>query len=397
MLWKKHLQFLWRKTIVKIAFDAQPLVQDNKTGVSIYEEMIIKKIQELFLDNTYTFNFFACPDENKKYDRLVSFKQKGGKINGYTKFNAYIYDVIGNIFNIPYSFFFKDRVQLTHFFGFFVPPGISGKKVVTIYDMVYKVYPETMKYAIKLLFKLNLNKSCQRADKIITISEFSKNEIIRYLNVNPDKISVVPCGVDLEYFRPINDVSLIEEIKKKYKIPSEYFLYLGTLEPRKNIERLIDAYNQLKIRYSNIPKLVLAGQTGWLYKTIFEKVMNLQLENDVLFLGYVFREDLVPLLCGAFAFVFPSLYEGFGMPPLESMACGVPVLTSNVSSLPEVVGDAAIMVDPLSIDEISDGLEQLLTKEELRKELSIRGLERAKLFTWEKAACLTMHIYKSLL
>lgn len=382
---------------MNIAFDAQPLVQGNKTGISIYEEMIIKKMQELFYDNIYIFNYFAFPNKNRKYNRLIPFKQKGSKIKVYTKFNAYVYNVIGNIFNIPYSRFFNDKVELTHFFGFFVPPGVHGKKIVTIYDMVYKAYPETMRYAIKLLFKLNLNKSCRRADKIITISEFSKDEIVRYLNINPDKISVVPCGVDLDYFRPIKDKSLIEGVKKKYKILNDYFLYLGTLEPRKNIERLIDAYNQLKRRYPDAPKLILAGQAGWLYKTIFEKVISLKLENDVLFFGYVPREDLVPLLCGAFAFVFPSLYEGFGIPALESMACGVPVLTSNVSSLPEVVGDAAIMVDPLSIDAINNGFEQLLIGEKLRIELSNRGLERARMFTWEKAASLTMDVYKSLL
>jgi glycosyltransferase involved in cell wall biosynthesis len=331
--------------------------------------------------------------KNQKINSLITTSDS--KINEFKLkwYNGFI----GKFLPIPYSLYFREHVEITHFFSYFIPPGVKGKKVVTIYDMTYKVFPDTMHYKLKIAFWLKLGVSCKRADKIITTSEFSKNEIIHYLDIHPDKIVVIPCGVDSESFYPINEKEKIEQIKKKYKIEENYFLYLGTIEPRKNLERLIDAYKLLKNNHSNVPKLIIAGQSGWLYEQIYNKVQILALERDVIFLGYVPDEDRVPLICGTIAFVFPSLYEGFGMPPLEAMACGVPVLTSNVASLPEVVGDAAITVNPLSVEDITRGLECLLLDEKLRKELSVRGLKRAKQYSWKRSAAMTMEVYKTLL
>jgi glycosyltransferase involved in cell wall biosynthesis len=221
--------------------------------------------------------------------------------------------------------------------------------------------------------------------------------MIRYLNIHHDKIDIVPCGVDGKKFKPEKNRSIIENSKKKYSIKGEYFLYLGTLEPRKNLVRLIEAYSKLKANNNNIPNLILAGRKGWLYEEIFKCIHRLELEKSVVYIGYVAEEDSVPIICGATAFLFPSLYEGFGLPPLEAMACGTPVLTSNVSSLPEVVGDAALLVDPLNVNDICQKLEALISDDNLRQKLIERGMARASLFSWDNAAIKLMEIYKQII
>jgi glycosyltransferase involved in cell wall biosynthesis len=285
---------------------------------------------------------------------------------------------------------------VTHFLSYLIPPGVKGKKIVTIYDMTYKAYPETMT-SFKLALDLNLKNSCNRADKIITIASFSKEEIVKYLSINPEKIAVTPLGVDINRFHPIKDRSLLLNIKKKLNISEDYFLYLGTLEPRKNIKRMIEAYAILKRKYNDIPQLVLAGRLGWGYDSIFESIAKNKLENVIKYINYISDEDKILLLNGAFLFIYPSLYEGFGLPPLEAMACGIPVLTSNTSSLPEVVGNAALAVDPLDIDAILNGMECLINNHNLRKDLSERAMVQAKKFSWDSTASMTMDVYQDVL
>jgi glycosyltransferase involved in cell wall biosynthesis len=307
------------------------------------------------------------------------------------------YSIYEHFFNtIPYHFFFPEQADITHFYNNVIPCGVRGKKVVTIHDLTYKAHPETMDPALKTFMDKNLTISLGRADKIVTVSEFSKGEIIKYFAVDPSRIVVIPNAVNTDNYFPITDKKILAQCKEKYSTGGEYFLYLGTLEPRKNIGCLIEAYHVLKQKIPDTPRLLLGGKKGWLYEPIFKKVKTLGLEKDVLFLGYVPDEDVAPLMCGAVAFVFPSLYEGFGVPPLEAMACGVPVLTSNCSSLPEVAGDAALLVDPLQVEDIAAGLERLLTDKSLRAELSGKGLERAKQFTWKRAASLTLEMYQGL-
>ena len=190
---------------------------------------------------------------------------------------------------------------------------------------------------------------------------------------------------------------LSRKLKKSLEIEGEYFLYLGTIEPRKNLERLIEAYHIFSQKAGNdCPKLVLAGGKGWLYDSIFAKVTELKLSDKVIFTKYVPSEDMNALMCGALAFVFPSVYEGFGMPPLEAMACGVPVLVSGEASLPEVTGDCAVIVDAYSSENIAEGMNRLYTDSQLRDELSRRGLERAKGFSWDNSAEILYNVYREL-
>ena len=381
---------------MEIQIDAQTLLNVDKTGVALTVQNIVTNIATKNTGFTCVLNYFSLlhnPDSNHFIDKLRSF---GCKPNECRWFNASAYKLIYSFFPLPYRLFFGRNADVTLFMNYHVPPGASGKVITMVYDMVYKAYPETMNRKTRYMLDLNMERSCRRADIILTISQFSKNEIIKYLHVPSEKIVVVPCGVDFSKFRPDLGAGDIADAKSKYGITGEYLHYLGTLEPRKNIERLIEAYALLKERLGTVPRLVIAGKKGWLYDSIFQKVNFLKLDNDVIFTGYVDENDVPGLMKGATAFIFPSLYEGFGLPPLEAMACGTPVIVSNAASLPEVVGDAALLVDPFSVVSISNAMERLLVNRELRAELSDKGLKQASKYTWERSADIIIKVCEQL-
>ena len=381
---------------MKVQFDAQSLLENDKTGIALTIQNIIFTMTTKYKDRAYYLNYFSLLKNSKNVALINDLLDIGCIRNVCGWFHAKAYKLLYNFIPVPYSLFFGGNADITHFMNYYVPPGVKGKVVTIVYDMVYKVYPETMSRKTRLMLNLSMERSCRRADAIITISEFSKTEIIKYLGVPPKKITVMPCGVDFRKFRPDYDIADINKAKSKYGTTEDYFLYLGTLEPRKNIERLIEAYCLLKKRRGDIPKLVIAGKKGWLYDTIFTKVNILELGNDVIFTGYVDEIDAPVLMKGAVAFVFPSLYEGFGLPPLEAMACGTPVITSDTASMPEVAGDAAIMVDPYSVESISQAMERLLLDHNLRLQLIKKGLERASMFTWDRAVDIVSDVYEQL-
>lgn len=380
---------------MNITFDAVPIIAEKITGIGWCEVGQTQAIARLFPENKYEYTFFTSR-KNERIEKAQSFALNNISLN-YSDFSGYLYRAVSSFIPLPYSFFFGKHSDITHFFNYIVPPFVHGKKVVTVHDMVYKTFPETVRGRTKFMLETGLKKSMKRADIIVTDSEFSKSEIIKYFPEYSEKIRVVPCGVDCERFRPCDNPQRIEQVKKSLEINGEYFLYVGTIEPRKNLVRLIRAYNIFKKHVQNPPELVLAGAKGWLYDDIFSLVKKLRLEKQVIFTKYVPSEDMTPLLCGAVAFVFPSLYEGFGMPPLEAMACGVPVLTSGEASLPEVTGDCAVICDAYSVKSIARGLYRLYKNPALRCDLSRRGLERSKLFTWEQSAVKLHEIYRELL
>lgn len=381
---------------MNIAFDAVPLISDRMTGIGWCEAGQTTAMARLFPENKYSYNFFSRKDDHIKLERIAPFAGDSISTN-LVHFSGYIYRAASTFIPVPYSHFFGKNSDLTHFFNYIVPPGVHGKTVVTVHDMVYKAFPETVRARTKYMLNSGLKSSMKRADMIVTDSEFSRSEILKYFPQHEKKIRVVPCGVDLDKFRPCSEPERIPSVKKSLDIEGEYFLYLGTIEPRKNLERLISAYHIFSQRIGgDVPKLVLAGGKGWLYDSIFQKVTDLGLSDKVLFTKYVPAEDMNPLMCGALAFVFPSIYEGFGMPPLEAMACGVPVLASDAASLPEVTGDCAVICDAYSEESIAEGLEKLWNDSELRSQLSIRGRERAADFSWDKSAEILYNVYKEL-
>ncbi|MDE6034737.1 MAG: glycosyltransferase family 4 protein [Ruminococcus sp.] len=380
---------------MNISFDAIPIIADKITGIGWCEIGQTQAVAKLFPDNNYEYTFFTS-GKKSRIEKARTFA--GNNINlNYSVFSGYLYRGLSAFLPVPYSLFFGKKSDITHFFNYIVPPFVHGKKIVTVHDMVYKTFPDTVRGRTRFMLESGLKKSMKRADIIITDSEFSRTEIIKYFPEYSAKIRVVPCGVDCEKFRPCTDPDIIKNVKKNLGIDGDYFLYVGTIEPRKNLKRLVRAYKILTRHIQNPPKLVIAGGKGWLYGDFFRLVEKLSLEKLVIFTEYVPTESMPPLISGAMAFVFPSLYEGFGLPPLEAMACGVPVLTSAEASLPEVTGDCAVICDAYSVKSIAESMYRLYKNTELRKYLSIKGIERASNFTWEKSAEKLYAIYRELL
>ena len=380
---------------MRITFDAVPLCSEKITGIGWCEVGQTNALAKLHPEDRYEYSFFTSGDDSRT-ERVRSLAAKNIGINS-SSFSGYLYRAASTFLPVPYSFFFGRKSDVTHFFNYIVPPFVSGKKVVTVHDMVYKAFPDTVRGRTKFMLNMGLKRSMRRADIIVTDSEFSKEEILKYFPQHKRKIRVVPCGVDLERFKPCTDLERISKVKSSLGIEGDYFLYVGTIEPRKNLRRLIAAYAAfVKKVGENSPKLVLAGGKGWLDGEIYASVRKLGLEGKGLFTEYVPAGDMTPLMCGALAFVFPSLYEGFGMPPLEAMACGAPVLTTNAASLPEVVGDCAVICDAYSVKSIAQGLYRLYSDKDLRAQLSRKGIERAKGFTWERSAQMLHDIYREL-
>lgn len=381
--------------MVKIAFDGQLFLKGNKTGIGWCADNLIKTLSNS-KEYECQLNYFSKDYSDEKLGNMDEYRERGIKLSECTWFNDVWYKLLWPFCGIPYHWFFGNDCDITQFFNYVIPPGVKGKKITIVHDMAHLACPETVRIKTKRWLNLTLNQSCKRADVILTVSEFSKQEIIKYMKIPADKIVVMLPGVDLKLFRADYSNELVENSKKKYRISGDYFLYLGTIEPRKNIQRIIDAYVLLRERVPDLPKLVLAGGKGWLCDSIYENVAKLN-SADIILTGYIDEVDSPLLISGARALLFPSLYEGFGTPPVEAMACGTPVISSNAASMPEVIGDAGVLVNPYSVEEISFAMECVLKDKELCASLIQKGLERAKRYTWENSAATLSQVYKDLL
>ncbi len=268
--------------------------------------------------------------------------------------------------------------------------------VTTVCDMSYVRFPEFLPKDRVGWLRHHLRASLQRSRAIVTISQFSRNEILDiFPGLDQQRVFVTPLGVDLERFRPRTDDETLSQLRNRYNLPEQFSLFLGTLEPRKNLQGLLQAYAMLPPRVQQEVPLVLAGMNGWRSNHFRPLLKQLTAQGVVRPLGYVADADVPLLMRAASAFCFPSHYEGFGLPPLEAAACGTPVLCARASSLPEVMGDAAVYVDPNSAEDIACGLTRILEDKQLRRTLSQRGLERAKLFTWKSCARETLAAYRA--
>lgn len=275
----------------------------------------------------------------------------------------------------------------------------NTKRIITVYDLIPILYPEYFAHEENDLIK-NVVNNIELNDWAICISESTKNDLCNYRkNLDPSRVFVTPLAAS-ELFYQCLDPEKIDDVKKKYEIPdAPYILSLNTLEPRKNMAHTIRAFAKM-VEQENIKdlSLVLVGTKGWLYSEIFEELSkNAALKDRVVVTGFADNKDLAALYSGAVAFVYPSLYEGFGLPPLEAMQCGVPVITSNTSSLPEVVGDAGIMVSPTDVDALCQSMLDIYNSDSLRKTISLKSIEQAKKFSWQKCMRETIDVYKTAL
>lgn len=288
------------------------------------------------------------------------------------------------------------RIDIAHGAFHLLPASQHAKRVVTVFDLSGLRRPETRTPGNMRMHMALLRHAVSRADALIAISQSCRDDLVELLHAQTDRVHVVYGGVWLEDFVGKEDIEHLSRTKEAFKIDGDYFLHLGTLEPRKNLPRLIQAYCRVRDKRRDCPKLVLAGKAGWMYEEVFETRARLGLENEVLHTGYITQEQTMSLLRGACAFVYPSLYEGFGLPVLEAMAAGTPVLTSNVSSLPEVVGDCGILVDPESVEAIEAGLLELLDNPEQARSRAERARRRAASFSWHSSAKALAAIYRTL-
>jgi len=267
------------------------------------------------------------------------------------------------------------------------------KKVLTVHDLTPILFPEMHTRETNLTWRSSLKFIKNRTNIMICVSESTKTDCVKLLNIPEKRLRVIPLSADEQYKPLKNKKQIHDELKQEYNIDFPFILFVGTLEKRKNVPTLIKSFYKLK-KSKVDHKLVVVGGKGWKYTKIFDLIEELNLKNEVIFTDYVSDEYLVKLYNAADLFVYPSLYEGFGLPPLEAMACGCPVITSNTSSLPEVVGDAGIMIDPNDINSLTESMLKILTNNQLREEMSKKSLERAKMFSWKKTAKETWNVYE---
>ena len=271
-------------------------------------------------------------------------------------------------------------------------PHVRAGSVFTLHDLIFEIFPEHHKRYNYTFLKLMMPRFLRAAEQIISVSEHSKRDAVRLYGVEASKITVIYNAVDTRY-QVATDDAVLSAVRQRYALPESFILHVGTIEPRKNLGRLLDAFGALKAEFQEL-KLVLVGKKGWLYEPFFEQLAASGLESEVIFPGFVAEADLPAIFQLATVFAFPSVYEGFGLPPLEALASGTPVVCSNASSLPEVVGDAGLLVSPDDTHALTAALRRVLTDPDLQNELKHLGPLQAAKFTWEEAARKTLKVYQ---
>ncbi len=356
----------------------------NSAGVGSYARNICRAITNYDKKNDY---IFIHGKKNSFY------KDKKEIIIPY--FNFFIYHFIRKFIIFPLAIN-KVGFDIVHDTYHFMPLNIRDDtiKIVTIHDLFPLLDKKNHRLISYIAHKLLMRTILNKADLIIAVSENTKRDIINLFGIAKDKIRVVYESVDEDY-KMIKNKKLLLNIKKKYNLPDKFILHVGTIEPRKNIPMLLRSFKEIKEEYPGY-KLVFVGKFGWKYGAVFNTIKALNIEGNVMFLGYINREDIPLIYNLAKVLVYPSLYEGFGLPPLEAMKCGTPVITSNTSSLPEVVGDAAIKVDPTNYYELTNSIRKIISNKDLRKSLINKGFKRASKFSWEVSANKMVRLYEDL-
>ncbi len=362
---------------MKIAVDCRALAA-LKTGGGYYTENLLKSVLAADSDNEYflmahkPFSFAPGPGNEKI--------TAGGRLPGFIWQNVVCPRTVRSL-----------GIDLFHSPLFTLPRSMSCPGIVTVFDLTPILFPQFHHMRVKLSL-LPIGRSIKSAKKVIAISEATKRDLVRHFSVGEEKIDVIYPGVGAD-FKPASEGAK-NRVKKKYAGGENYILHVGTLEPRKNLEFLIDAFAELvSCGLDRGVNLVLAGAAGWKYKALLDKISASGFRDRILTAGYVDSEDLPALYCASRVFVYPSFYEGFGLPLVEAMACGAPVVASSVSSIPEVVADAGILIRGWETREWAEAIGLLLCEEGARDEFSESGILRSRKFSWEESAQKTIQIY----
>ncbi|MCK5569139.1 MAG: glycosyltransferase family 4 protein [Spirochaetes bacterium] len=359
----------------------------NSSGIGVYLQNLIP-----YLKNHFSLTLLGNPDEIRKYQ----WHNNSAIINFFSPIYS-VKEQIGYPLKIK-----KSDIFWTPHYNIPVFPVRAKKRVATVHDLNHIAFSSTLSFKQKLYARFMVKKVVTMSDKIITDSFFSYNEIMKYTNgVHDKKISVINLGIDRNIFKQIHKKNILLKVAQKYNLPQRFILYVGNVKPHKNLKSLLKAFHKLLIEKTNDLSLIIVGKKeGFLTGaskifTILEE--NASLKEKVIFTGFVENEELPVFYNLASVFVFPSLYEGFGLPPLEAMACGCPAIVSGTSSLPEICGDAAYYINPLNTDEIADKICTVLIDEDLRQELVTKGIERVKRYNWEESARKHIELFKGVI
>ena len=371
--------FLRKKSII---INALPLLS-KLTGVGRYLYEVSKNIENYNINfkNYYYYGYFSTKliNNSKSNSSLQKFKSLIDKNQLLKKITRKLMIVFSNIFKKEFDIYWEPN---------FIPlDSIKAKKVITsVHDFSFVLYKDYHPKERIEYFEKNFFKNIYRSNYIICFSEFTKKEILNYIDIDENRVKVIYHGVDHKLFKVYKDKGL------NFELPESFIFCAGSIEPRKNLLGLLKAYNNLDKNLKNKYKLVLAGFKGWNNSDVLELIEKNR--DNIIYLGYITDEELAKVYNLATIFVYPSFYEGFGLPVLEAMACGTAVITSNISSLPEVGGDAVIYCNPYDVGDICNKIKMLLTDENLQRELKIKGVKRAKQFTWEKSAKEHIELFK---
>jgi glycosyltransferase involved in cell wall biosynthesis len=369
---------------MRVGIDAHCLGQ-KKTGNETYTYSLVKYLSEMERDGIHYTVYVGGVVEDQ--DKLFS--------NG--SFESKLIRPLNPFIRIPLGFAVQTRVQNLDVFHaqYLLPHHLRCRTVLTVHDVLYERFPEYFTKSQYYRHRVGVPRSCRRADHIITVSESSKRDLVDLYGLDPSRITVIYLGPDASY-RPLDKIDAKKRLKERYGIEEDFILYVGAIQPRKNIPRLLAAFAQLK-RECHLPhKLVIVGPKAWLAAEAFNALQDNPVKNEVFVTGYVPRTDLPYFYSGAALFVYPSMCEGFGLPVVEAMACATPTVTSKGSSLEEIAGDAALLVDPTSQEAIAAAMNRVLSDSTLQGELSARGLARSQQFSCHSMALQTQAIYRQL-
>jgi glycosyltransferase involved in cell wall biosynthesis len=368
---------------VHIAIDAHS-VGAQLAGNETYAVNLIEALAEIDQSNQYTLYVTKHSAVDRFANRWPNFKVK--RTLPHTP-----------VVRIPLTLSAELRrnpVDVLHV-QYTAPPLAPCTVVATIHDLSFEHLPETFNRRSRAQLRLTVRRTARHAAQVLTLSEFSRRDVIETYGIDPDRVAVTPAAA-AAHFRPVTNETELRGIRATYEIERDYILALGSIQPRKNLVRLINAYSSLWKQRQNLamPQLVIAGKPGWLEGETMRAAELSDAAHDIRFIGYVGELDLPALFSGALCFAYPSYFEGFGLPVLEAMQCGTPVMAGNRTSLPEVAGDAALLFDPLDETAIADALRELIENADRRTALRVKGIERAKEFSWQQTARLTLQAYE---
>lgn len=364
---------------MNIGIDIRPLMEENRTGVGEYTYELLKALFEIDKENQYFLFYNSNKDVSKNIPKWVNANTHYIKFNWPNKlFNLCLlvfgWPKIDKLINKNLDYFFSPNIN-------FFALSKKVKHILTIHDLSFEYFPDCFGWRRRLWHKILFPKKiCQKADIILTPSQSTKQDVMEKYQIDGNKVKVIYPGLSAAFNKEI--LASPEEVKRKYNLSEKFVLFLGTIEPRKNIIGILEAFQKNHNFFPDY-KLVIAGRKGWEYAPIMNLIDK---QKNVQYIGYVEAKDKPALYSLADLFAYPSLYEGFGFPVLEALALGVPVITSNRSSLPEVAEDSAYLVNPNNISEIAEGLRFLLTDKKTAEFLKNKGRERARDFSWAKAA-----------